>query len=231
MPNSVQLIVLLTTVAVVPAAYPADLPASTSEEFCQRVQQLMTGTELLSTNTVFDNMPDYRSSKPSIKPLTSYQLVSLAGSLPVMVSCKVKGAAHIRAFYGDDSVSRQEYCPSITRRVKQQAVSELRAGGQLAAAERAEQIVVDETDWGYTGRNYLADFELSYVGDDGAIHLSSPGLFHDYDSWMTWILPERLEGQVYCHIASKEYVKALATGEMKAGLTMTTADDAPATPR
>ena len=82
-----------------------------------------------------------------------------------------------------------------------------------------------------TGRDYLADFELSYVDDDGAIHLSSPGLFHDYDSWTTWILPEIVEGQAYCHIATASYIKSLAIGEMEPGTLITTADDAPVQPQ
>jgi hypothetical protein len=57
--------------------------------------------------------------------------------------------------------------------------------------------------------------------------LRSPGLFHDYDSWITWILPEMLEGQVYCHLPTIAYMKALASTEIAPGTLMTTADDAP----
>jgi hypothetical protein len=56
-------------------------------------------------------------------------------------------------------------------------------------------------------------------------------LFHDYDSWTTWILPEKFEGQAYCHIATVDYLKALAKGEIEPGTLMTTADDAPVTPQ
>ncbi len=81
-----------------------------------------------------------------------------------------------------------------------------------------------------TGRSYLEDFQLSYVGDDGAVHFNSPGLYQDYDAWYTFILPEILQGQSYCHLPTVDYVKALATGELEPGTPITTADDAPVTP-
>jgi hypothetical protein len=48
---------------------------------------------------------------------------------------------------------------------------------------------------------------------------------------VTLILPERVEGQVYCHLATAEYLKALATGALEPGTLITTADDAPVTPQ
>ena len=78
---------------------------------------------------------------------------------------------------------------------------------------------------------YLADFELSFRADDGAVHLNSFGLFQNYDSWITRFLPWQVQGQSYCHVATVDYVKALARGDIQPGTVITTADDAPVTPR
>ena len=91
--------------------------------------------------------------------------------------------------------------------------------------------VIGEKEPYVTGRDYLSDFGLSYVGEDGAIHLDAPGLFQDYDSWVILILPEMVEGQVYCHFATVDYMKALAKGEMEPGKLITTVDDAPTRPQ
>jgi hypothetical protein len=206
------------------------LPDPTSSEFCQVVQKIMANTEVDGDNTVFTDMPEYRHSKPSPDPLKIYQVVTYDGQRPIMVSCKIKGAAHIRAVYGEDAAGEQQYCPSVARMVQAQAVTELEQENQQAAADKARAFVIDDNEPFMTGQDYLADFELSYVGDDGAIHVSSPGLFHDYDSWTTWILPAMVEGQVYCHLATVAYLKAVATGEMEPGTTVTTADDAPVVP-
>lgn len=220
-------LLLSSAVAVVPGhAEPMVLPAPTSTEFCSVVQKIMANTTVESNNTLFTDMPEYRHSKPSPDPLMTYQVVSYSGQLPIVVSCKVKGAAHIRAAYGEDAAGEQVYCPTVARMVKAQVIEQLRRDNRPEAAARAEAFVIDENEPYVTGYDYLSDFELSYVGEDGAIHFNSPGLFHDYDSWTTWILPEMVEGQVYCHFATADYMTALAMGEMEPGTVITTGDDA-----
>ena len=211
-------------------AQPSVLPEPDSAEFCQVVQQILANTTVVSNNTVFEDMPEYRHSKPAPDPLMTYQVVTYAGQRPIMVSCKIKGAAHIRAAFGQDAAGEQQYCPTVARLIKAEAVAELKQANLPDAAASAEAFVIDENEPFMTGKDYLSDFELSYVGDDDAIHINSPGLFHDYDSWTTWILPEKFEGQTYCHLATVEYMKAVATGEMEPGTLMTTADDAPTKP-
>jgi len=166
-----------------------------------------------------------------VDPLETFQVVSYVGQVPVMVSCKVKGAAHIREGYGAEAAGEQLYCPDIAALLREEAVAQLVAEGDAAAVVIAQAIVLDQNEPFMTGRDYLADFQLSYEGEDGAIHIQSPGLFHDYDDWTTWILPEKFEGQAYCHIATPQYIKALARGELDVGTVMTTADDAPVTPQ
>lgn len=205
------------------------LPAPDSAEFCVAVQKILADTDLDGTNTVFTDMPAYRASKPAPDPLMIYQVVTYRGQRPIMVSCKVKTAAHLRAAHGETAAGEQRYCPEVTRRVQAQAVAELRTENPAAAA-KAAAFVIDENEPYVTGREYLADFELSYIGEDGAVHFSSPGLFQNYDSWITWILPKRFQGQSYCHLATVEYMKALATDEMASGTIVTAGDDAPVTP-
>jgi len=231
-PRFIALAALALPVFVLPAPARADaLPDPTSAEFCQVVQKIMANTDVESDNTVFTDMPEYRHSKPSPDPLKTYQVVTYAGQRPIMVSCKIKGSAHIRATFGEDAAGEQQWCPTVTRMIQAQAVTELEQENRQAAADKARAFVIDDNEPFVTGRDYLADFELSYVGDDGAIHVSSPGLFHDYDSWTTWILPAMVEGQVYCHLATVAYLKAVAIGEMEPGTTVTTADDAPVVPQ
>jgi hypothetical protein len=208
----------------------ANLPDPTDPNFCQAVQKFMSNTDVDSDNTLFTDMPEYRHSKPMVDPLQTFQVVSYAGATPIMVSCKIKGAAHIRSAFGEDAAGAQLFCPDVTRVLQAQAVAGLKLAGLNEAAASAAAFVIDDNEPFMTGRDYLADFELSYVGDDGAVHIQSPGLFHDYDDWTTWILPEKFEGQAYCHLATPAYFSALATGVLEPGTLMTTADDAPVTP-
>jgi hypothetical protein len=206
------------------------LPEPTSAAFCAAVQKILASTDREGTNEIFTDMPAYRASKPMVDPLTNYQVLTYRGQMPIMVSCKVKTAAHLRDAYGEDAAGEQFFCPEITRRIQAQAVAELREEDPEAAA-RAAAFVIDENEPYVTGQSYLADFELSYVGEDGVVHFNSPGLFQNYDSWITWFLPERVQGQSYCHLATVDYMKALARGDMQPGEMVTTVDDAPTTPR
>lgn len=211
-------------------AQDARLPDPTDPNFCQAVQQYASNTDMVSYNTVMRNMPDYRASKSLPRPLQTFQIVSYRGQTPVMVSCKIKGSSHIRAVHGEDKAGEQLFCPDVTSALREQTVAELLAAGEAGVADKVAAFVLDDNEPFMTGREYLADFELSYVGDDGAIHLRSHGLFHDFDSWTSWILPERVEGQVYCHLPTPAYMQALATGAMEPGTLMTTADDAQVAP-
>jgi hypothetical protein len=207
------------------------LPAPTSPEFCMAAQQILAATSLTGSNTLFTDMPEYRHSKPSADPHRVYQVVTYSGAMPVVVSCKTKTAAHLRAVYGPDAAGTQSFCPELARRVQRQAVDQLTAAGETDAAARAAALVLDEKEPYLTGRDYLADFELSYKAPDGVVHLNSPGLYQNYDSWITRFLPWQVQGQSYCHVATVDYVKALARGETAPGLVITTADDAPVTPQ
>lgn len=207
------------------------LPAPDSPGYCEAAQQILASTTLTGSNTIFTDTPAYRHSKSSADPHLIYQVVTYAGPLPIVVSCKTKTAAHLRAVFGPEAAGTQYFCPDLARRVQAQAVGELTAAGLPDAAARAAAFVVDNNEPYTTGQAYLGDFELSYVGADGAVHLNSPGLFQNYDSWITRFLPWQLQGQAYCHVATVDYVKGLATGAIEPGTVITSGDNATVTPR
>lgn len=218
---------LLVTLASSAGAQNPRLPAPTSPEFCVAIQHLLANTSVEATNEIFDNMPDYRSSKPSPDPLMIYQVVTYDDKRPIAVSCKVKTADHIRAVYGEDAAGEQLYCPSATEVIKAQAIAELEQENPESVVATARAIVVDQNEPYMMGSSYLSDFQLSYVDDSGVIHLNSPGLQTNWEDWLIWIMPNRLRGQTYCHLPTVSYIKALATGALEPGTLITTADDAP----
>lgn len=110
------------------------------------MQQRMAGTRLTGRNRVFDDMAEFRHSKPRVQPLEIFQVVTYVGTDPVRVSCKLKTAAHIRAVYGDAAAGAQRSCPDITRVLQAEAVGRLRGANQAEAATRAAQFIVDADD-------------------------------------------------------------------------------------
>ena len=224
------LLALWAAATLPPAVLAGEFPAPGSAEFCVTVQKILASTQRGGANTLFTDMPSYRHSKPLAEPHRIYQVVTYAGSRPIVVSCKVKTAAHLRAVFGAGAAGKQLFCPDVTRQLRAQAVAELRQANQPAAAQAAA-LVIDNPEPYITGQAYLADFQISYRAPDGAVHLNSPGLFQNYDSWITPFLPEIFQGQSYCHLPTVEYIKALAMGEMKPGTVVTTGDNASVKPR
>jgi len=206
------------------------LPDPTTPAYCQAVQEIMANTRQQADVTVFDNMDEYRASKPEPDPLKIFQVVTYDDKRPVMVSCKVKAADHLRAVYGDNAAGEQEICASVTRITQAQAVHELAQEYPEAAAQRARDFIIDENEPYLAGQSYLGEFELSYTDADGRVHIQSPGLQTDWDNWLIWLFPNRVRGQSYCHLATVPYMKALATGAIEPGTVMITTDDARTTP-
>jgi hypothetical protein len=231
-PLRTSLISIATTsllAATTISAQTTRLPAPDSADYCVVVQYITANTEVQPTNEVFDNMPDYRASKPSPNPLMIYQVVTYDDVGPIVVSCKVKTADHLRSEYGEDAAGKQVYCPAVTELTKAQAIAELKKEDPAAAAV-AEAFVIDQTEPYLMGNQYLSDFQPSYTSDDGAIHFASPGLETSWESWIGYIMPDWLMGQTYCHLPTVEYMKRIASGQVEPGATITTAEDAPTIP-
>jgi len=218
---------LAALVILPPAAAANDSfrPGGSLSNFCAEVQTILAGTEVESELTIFDNMPDYRASKPSVKPLVIYQIVSYdeAGE-PLMVSCKVKAADHLVDSYGPDAAGDQRDCGVISLRVKDAVVAALTEEDPEAGAA-AEAIVLEPAEMVVTGQSYLADFEISFRGDDGRIHVNTKGLQVGWTDWLWWILPDRFRGQTYCHVIAPDHLAALARGDAAPGRVMSAYPD------
>jgi hypothetical protein len=229
-----QFLVLAALCAVLLTAVPTYaeeevLPPEDSADFCSAVQKILARTGQESENKLFDEAKAFRKSKPSVRPLRSYQVVTYDAGGPLVVSCKVKTADHIRAQYGERAAGKQRHCPEVTRRLKAKVVSEL-AKENPEAAERAREFIVDDDEPYITGYSYLSDFAPSYEGEDGKVHFRTPGLQTNWDNWLFWPLPDQIRGQAYCHIPTSHYMKALATGAAKPGALVSFGDDANTVP-
>ena len=188
----------------------ATLPDTTTDTFCAAVQEILAETTVPSELTVYPDMAAFRQSKPTPRPLTISQVVTLdKQSRPQMVSCKVKSADHIRAVYGEAAAGKQRYCREITVMVHAKVVAKLKAEvPELAATVRGYVIEPDEPYT--TGRMYLSPFPLAFADNDGNLHINTRSLQVDWDDWRFYIMPNVLRGQTYCHLITPEYLEALA---------------------
>ena len=189
------------------------LPDATTDTFCTAVQEILAGTSVPSELTVYPDIASFRQSKPTPRPLTTSQVITVdEQGRPKMVSCKVKSADHIRSEYGEDAAGPQRYCREITVMVHARVVENLEAEEpELAATVRGYVIEPDEPYT--TGRMYLSDFPLTFADSDGNLHINTQSLQVNWDDWHYWIMPNVLRGQTYCHLITPEHLEALARGQ------------------
>ncbi len=189
------------------------LPDATTDTFCTAVQEILAGTTVPSELTVYPDIASFRQSKPTPRPLTISQVITVdEQGRPKMVSCKVKSADHIRSEYGEDAGGPQRYCREITVMVHARVVENLEAEEPgLAATVRGYVIEPDEPYT--TGRMYLSDFPLAFADSDGNLHINTQSLQVNWDDWHYWIMPNVLRGQTYCHLITPEHLEALARGQ------------------
>ncbi len=211
-----QSILMLVSTALAIGATMASatpLPGTTNDTFCTAVQEILAGTTVPSELTVYPDMASFRQSKPTPRPLTNSQFVTLDDQgRPKMISCKVKSADHIRSEYGDDAAGDQRYCREITVMVHAEVVARLEADEpELAATVRGYIIEPDEPQ--PTGAMYLSPFPLAFADGDSNLHINTQSLQVDWDDWRSWIMPNVLRGQTYCHLITPEHLEALARGQ------------------
>jgi hypothetical protein len=201
---------LLTAVFM---CWASPLSATTTDTFCADVQKILTGTDLESDLTVYEDIAAYRKSKLTLPPLAGSQYVWLdERNRPKMVSCKIKSADHLRDEYGEDAAGEQRPCRDITLLVQDMVAGKLEVEDpSLAATVRAYAI---EPDVPFTtGRAYLTPFPLAFQDADGQLHIHTQSLQIDWLDYKWILMPYTLRGQTYCHIITPEHMEALARGE------------------
>ena len=211
--HTISILAALMLIVCAGMASAATLPATATDTFCTAVQEILAETTVPSELTVYADMAAFRRSKPTPRPLTISQVVTLdKQGRPKMVSCKVKSADHIRAEYGKAAAGEQLYCREITVMVHAKIVAKLEAEApELAATVRGYIIEPDEPHT--TGRMYLSPFPLAFADNEGNLHINTQSLQVDWDDWRFYIMPNVLRGQTYCHLITPEYLEALARGQ------------------
>lgn len=193
---------------------PTTVPETTTDDFCTYVQMILAGTTVPSELTVYPDMASFRQSKPTPRPLTNSQFVTLDDrGEPKMISCKVKSADHIRTEYGADAAGEQRECRDITLMVRDNVANRIEPRDRILAAAIRNYAI--EPDRIYqTGRAYLAPFPLTFQNWDGNYHINTQSLRVDWTDWRWFIMPNVLRGQIYCHIIAPEHLEALAWGRV-----------------
>ena len=192
----------------------------TEVNFCARAQQVIAGTDLLAQ---VQNPADYDAfvqSKASDSPFVVQQLLSNPATddpqLPRVLSCKMRTAERINALQGKNESSPVAAGDTSCAEVHRAMLSQVSAGIPVAEQVLAPgSLVIEEEDTTYMGPMWLKPwpFEPVLRGQDGKIHIHSRALYVPHAWWIP--MPERFQGNYYCHLISPQYLEALLRGQIQ----------------
>jgi len=191
-------------------------------EYCVRAQQLLAQTEELPAVQVHQTRDSFIESKAFDEPFTVHQYwsspVAGEGSMPTVVSCKMRTAERINAAHSPGAVPVAQgdlSCDVLHREMLEQVYTAVPSGEQ--AVPRG-QWVVDEEQVTYMGPRWLEPwpFEPLARGDEGGLHLQTRALYVPKAWWIP--MPDRFLGNYYCHLIAPDYLRALVRGEFKPGV-------------
>jgi len=214
---------VLTTVLCLhlDASAEAAFASSQNPDFCRIAQTKISNTKLAIENIVYKDFEAFKLSKPVGKPLTTAQFVVMSkhpktgAEFPEQISCKMKTADSIIKYNGEGTAGIDGDCKTIQQEIIETALANLSAEDkQLALKNHAGSIkaVDDEVVW--VGPRWLNPWPWPSASqtEAGKVAITSKALFV-LDSALI-PMPDRFKGTHYCHLATPEYVRLLAIGEI-----------------
>ena len=203
----------------VPGSLAADGPPRETN-FCARAQQIIAGTELVAQVQKPVDYDAFVQSKASDAPFAVQQFLSNPAAsnpqLPRVLSCKMRTAERINALHAENASSPVAAGDTSCTEVHQAMIAQVSAG--IPQSERAlapDSLVVEEEDTTYMGPMWLKPwpFEPISSGEGGKLHLHSRALYVPHAWWIP--MPERFQGNYYCHLISPQYLEALLRGHIQ----------------
>ena len=196
----------------VSAAQLSESDVRSTDDFCQKAQQMIAGTSLESENKVHSTMESFIKSKAVEYPLQTHQFVGFesadtkGASLALTISCKLKTAERINNGLiesGDNEVSsratNERSCKYVNQNTWHDVFSSLTS---IQKVEAKKRIVFDDDDNTFMGPFWLRPwpYQVAYTRD-GVTHIRSKSLHIEYSIFIP--MPARFMGTHYCHLIAQ----------------------------
>jgi hypothetical protein len=199
--------------------------SSQNVDFCSVAQTKISNTKLPVENIIYksDDFEGFKKSKPVAKPLTTDQFVVMAKNpatgvdYPQQISCKMKTNDSIIKYNGEGTAGEESTCKAIQQEIINTVVNNFSEADKLLALKNHAGVVEavnEEIVW--IGPRWLKPWPWQSASTDasGKTAIKSKALFVVDNPLIP--MPDRFKGTHYCHLATPEYIRLLATGEVKA---------------
>jgi len=190
------------------------------DAYCLAAQNVVTNTDIDVQLTIHEDFEAFVKSKALIEGPTiqQYHWEDATGRV-AGVSCKLKSADHLNLTFGEGSAGPDESCQAMN-----QAVFMLLA--PTVKEPVFSKVVFDPDESlpsldgapGMSGPAWLAPYQATGVGDDGALVIRTKGFVVDFADERYAKAPPRFRGVHYCHFVAPDYLQALLEGSAEPGL-------------
>jgi len=206
-------------------------------KYCQTAQKFTAGTEMRIETIIHDDFDAFVKSKaiidgPNGPQIQQYNWYDDGGEI-LGISCKLKTAEHLNLEFGESTAGTEGSCQALNQEVFRLMSRWVREPAFNAVSFDAAETVSNEEQPGMTGPDWLAPFEVTYVGDNGGLRVRSKGFVVEFTDPRYERAPPRFRGVHYCHYIAPDYLARLLKGEAEPGATIgrtvDTSGPAPAT--
>ncbi len=200
--------------------------------FCQRAQQVVGGTDLVSDNVLQPTVEAFIGSDAAPwddddgrdLPLTTQQFTTVVPhptedrDLAAVVSCKMKSAEGLQYHYGSDAGELGRFCQDVHAEVLDAVFGALTPPERARLVYTRDDVVLDLDTITWGGPDWTTPFppQVAYAGPTGALHLRAKALIVPRVFPVPVVGPEK-RAVHYCHVAAPDLVRELVTGDVTAG--------------
>ncbi len=187
---------------------------------CALAQQVIAGTELVPEVQYPADFDAFVESKSFDTPFVVQQFLSNphpeSPGLMRTLSCKMRTAERINAAHTSDAALPQAIgdssCSAVTRALLERAMAAVPPAEQALNMNR---FTIAEEQATYMGPMWLDPwpFHAASVDAAGQVTLQSRALYVPRAWWIP--LPERFQGNYYCHLISPSYLRSIIRGEAR----------------
>jgi len=194
------------------------------EKFCMAGQRVVERTGMRFELVVHEDFNAFVKSKailngPNGPQIQQYNWYDETGAV-TGVSCKLKNESHLNPIYGEGTAGPAGVCQDLNREVFRLASSWLTEPAFTQVSFDADETHTDDGQLIERGPDWLKPFRLTYVSDDGALHVAAKGYVQDFGDPRFQKAPEKFRGVHYCHFVAPKYLAAVLKGEQQPGATI-----------
>lgn len=194
----------------------AGLP--TVDEYCLSAQVVVAKTLVPMQLVVHDDFDAFVKSKaviegPEIQQLNWYDQ---AGNIQG-ISCKLKSADHLNLEFGEGTAGPDGLCQDMNRQVYKLLQEQMTDPVFDPVIFDVNETFSDQGKPIMMGPQWLAPFRMTYLDDNGALHVATKGFLTDFTDERFLNMPARFRGVHYCHLIAPEYLERLMRGAAEAG--------------